>query len=78
MRGKRIVSLFVGTLATLAGWMFLFWSYEVLRDLRSPEVSKVGSLLGGIFMLTLAGLSWFEAYRFLKYFFVRSDPKSNR
>jgi hypothetical protein len=73
-----MVSLLVGTLAAFAGIVFLGAASLLVGELRNPDIPKFPSAIGEFVVLSLAGLSWFEAYRFLKYFFVGPVPKSGR
>jgi hypothetical protein len=71
MKAKRIVSLFVALLAALAGIVFLGEAMLLVGDFRLQGVPKLPTAIGEFVVLSLAGLSWFEAYRFLKYFLRR-------
>ena len=77
VRAKRVVSLFVGTLAAFAGIVFLGAASLLIGDLRNPGIPKLPSAIAEFVVLSLAGLSWFEAYRFLKYFFIGPSQNLN-
>ena len=73
MRIKSTIALVAGLLMSLAFLVFARWVILIAEDLSRPGVLKNENTVGLIVAIILAGVSLFEAYRFLS-FFVKKQP----
>jgi len=73
LRIKSTIALVAGLLMSLAFLVFARWVILIAEDLSRPGVLKNENTVGLIVAIILAGVSLFEAYRFLS-FFVKKQP----
>jgi uncharacterized membrane protein len=67
-RISRTFALVIGIFAALAGVIFIGMAIKVSDDLNLSDVPRSQTVIGIIVILALAALSWFEAYRFIRFF----------
>ncbi len=68
MKFKHKVALVIGLVMVLAFLLFVRGVVLIIDDYSRPEVSKGENTVGLVIVLLLAGVSLFEAYRFLSFF----------
>jgi len=59
-----VFSLIVSVLAFFAGCVLIYASMRLASDFGLPQVSRTQTYIGMVVVVGLAGLCFFEAYRF--------------
>jgi hypothetical protein len=70
-------ALVIAIFAGLAGFIFSGMAARVSDDFNLTDVPRLQTVIGMIVILGLAALSWFEAYRFIRFFRITGNRKLN-
>jgi len=61
-------ALIIGIVAAFAGIVLVGMAVKVTDDFNLPNVARAQTIAGLVVIFGLAALSWFEAYRFVRFF----------
>ena len=62
------LALVIAIAVAFAGVVLVGMAVKVTADFDLPDVARAQTIIGLVIILGLAGLSWFEAYRFGRFF----------